>query len=556
MLSSFLLWFYKKLLLRTQLIWLFQLLICTAQWDGVMVTQSDYQSLQAFKRELIDTEGFLKSWNDSGEGACSGGWIGVKCAQGQVIVIQLPWKGLGGKISESIGQFQALRKLSLHDNLLQGPIPLSLGFLRNLRGIQLFNNKLSGSIPHSLGSCPLLQTLDFSNNSLTGEIPGGIFGSANLSGLNLSFNSLFGSIPSEIGRLYKLTTLDLSNAGINGSLPVSLSNLSSLSVLNLQGNRLSGQIPATFGRISSLTELDLAYNNLSGEIPSSLGDLPKLAYFNASYNNFSGSVPTHLYQKFNSSSFVGNLHLCGYTASTPCPPPASPAHIPGRSAETNRTHHRRHDSRNIIFIGFGIFIVVVLCFLVLCYLTRKTAVSKVKDSQPGGKAGRARPEKGGEGGGETGGKLVRFEGPVALTEEGLFSAMAEALGKSTYGTAYKATMEDGKQLAVKRLRAKLTKSRKELEAEVKLLGKIRHPNLLALRAYYFGPRGDKLLVFDFMPRGSLARLLHAQRPGMPLDWPTRVKIVRGTAQGLLYLHAHVKIVHGNLTSSNVLLDEQ
>ncbi|KAL7184231.1 hypothetical protein ACSBR2_026392 [Camellia fascicularis] len=556
------------------------LLICTIRvvssqsWDGVIVTQADYQALQAFKHELVDTKGFLKSWNDTGYGACSGGWAGIKCAQGQVIVIQLPWKVLGGRITEKIGELQALRKLSLHDNAIGGSIPSSLGFLQNLRGVQLFNNRLSGSIPASIGSCPLLQTLDFSNNLLSGSIPESLANSTKLYRLNLSFNSLSGSIPislthspslifialqynnlsgsipdsvgkaselqelslshnqitgsipSEIGRLDKLTTLDLSDNAINGSLPISLSNLSSLLVLNLENNhidnqipesvdqlqklkvfnlrknRLSGHIPATIGNISGLTQLDLAYNNLTGEIPNSIGDLTSLNFFNVSYNNLSGPVPIKLFQKFNSSSFVGNLQLCG-----------------------------------------------------------KKAAAKEKDGEAGGGA---RAEKGGAppaggeaeaGGGEAGGKLVHFDGPLSFAADDLLCATAEIMGKSTYGTVYKATLEDGSQVAVKRLREKITKGQREFETEVNVLGKIRHPNLLALRAYYLGPKGEKLLVFDYMPKGSLASFLHARGPDTPIDWPTRMKIAQGTARGLLYLHTHVNIIHGNLTSSNVLLDE-
>ncbi|KAL8479410.1 hypothetical protein ACS0TY_026335 [Phlomoides rotata] len=71
------------------------------------------------------------------------GWLLYNC-------VQLSWKGLGGRISEKIGQLQALRRLSLHDNELVGAVPTSLGFLHNLRGVNLFNNHLSGSIPAAI----------------------------------------------------------------------------------------------------------------------------------------------------------------------------------------------------------------------------------------------------------------------------------------------------------------------------------------------------------------------------------------------------------------------
>ncbi|XWS56780.1 hypothetical protein CRYUN_Cryun09bG0115000 [Craigia yunnanensis] len=663
---------WKDISLFTHIFLLLQLLVCffiqpisSQAWDGIIVTAVDFQALQAFKQELIDPKGFLRSWNDSGYGACSGGWVGIKCAQGQVIVIQLPWKGLGGRITEKIGQLQALRKLSLHDNLIGGSIPRALGILPDLRGVQLFNNRLSGSIPASLGSCPLLQTVDLGNNSLTGTIPESLANSTKLYRLNLSFNSFSGSIPvsfthstsltflalrhnnlsgsipdswgatqknsfyqlqsltldhnllsgnippslgklselqevslshnlitgpipNDMGRLSRLRNLDLSNNAINGNLPASLSNLSSLVLLNLESNvletqipesidslhnlsvlvlkrnKFSGPIPATVGNISSLTQLDLSENKLSGQIPFSLADLKDLNSLNVSYNNLSGPVPAPLSQMFNSSSFLGNIQLCGYTGSSPCPSPAPSQNVPPSPSEKSRHKHRKLSTKDIILIVAGALLIVllVLCCILLCCLIRRRATSKAKNGQTTTRAAAARGEKGTppaggevEAGGEAGGKLVHFEGPMVFTADDLLCATAEIMGKSTYGTVYKATLEDGNHVAVKRLREKITKDQREFENEVNVLGKIRHPNLLALRAYYLGPKGEKLLVFDYMPKGSLATFLHARGPDTPINWPTRMRIAKGVTRGLLYLHAQGNIIHGNLTSSNVLLDE-
>jgi serine/threonine protein kinase len=80
-----------------------------------------------------------------------------------------------------------------------------------------------------------------------------------------------------------------------------------------------------------------------------------------------------------------------------------------------------------------------------------------------------------------------------LTADDLLCAAAEIMGKSTYGTVHKTTLKDGNQVAVKRLREKISKGQKEFENEVDVLGKIRHPNLLALRACYLGPKERKIL---------------------------------------------------------------
>ncbi|CAI0452710.1 unnamed protein product [Linum tenue] len=533
-------------------------------WDGVVVTQADFQVLQAFKQELIDPRGFLRSWNDSGYGACSGGWAGIKCAQGQVIVIQLPWKGLGGKLTDKIGQLQALRKLSLHDNVVTGTIPQTLGVLPDLRGLQLFNNRFSGSIPPTLGSCPLLQNLDLGNNSLAGRIPDRLANATKLFRINLSYNSLSGPIPLTISNLSSLQVLDFESNLLDGQIPEGIVNLKNLSVLNFRRNQLDGPIPETIGGIPTLTRLDLSENKLSGEIPLSLANLSRLSSFNVSYNNLSGPVPTELSSKFNSTSFVGNIQLCGYSGATPCPSPPSQT-VPTQPPEKKK----KLSTKDIILIAAGALLIVLLILVcvLLCCLARKRTAAKAKEGQPSttsrAAAGVAGGEKGApptaaevEAGGEAGGKLVHFDGPMMFTADDLLCATAEIMGKSTYGTVYKATLEDGSQVAVKRLREKIAKGQREFEAEVNVLGKIRHPNLLALRAYYLGPKGEKLLVFDYMSKGSLATFLHARGPETPIDWPTRMEIAQGMTRGLIYLHNNENIIHGNLTSSNVLLDER
>ncbi|KAG9455229.1 hypothetical protein H6P81_008133 [Aristolochia fimbriata] len=634
----------------------------SSAWDGIIVTQSDYQALQAIRHSFSDSRGVLRSWNDSGLTACSGGWLGIKCAKGQVIAIQLPWRGLGGRISEKVGQLAALRKLSLHDNYIEGVIPMSLGFLPNLRGIHLFNNRLTGQIPASLGKAPSLQTLDLSKNLLVGSLPSSLFNSTKLYRLNLSFNTLSGpipvslthsvsvtfvdlrynnlsgsipdtwggqggknpyqlqsllldhnliagdlpaslsqlqklqgislsnnringTIPDDIGLLSQIRSLDLSNNDLHGNFPVALCNISSLvslnlannrldsqipdsvnklqnlSVLILKGNRFQGYIPSNLGNISGLSHLDLSVNGLNGTIPESLAEIPNLVFLNVSNNDLSGPVPLPLTEKFNTSSFRGNLQLCGYSISVPCPSPP-PSETPAPSPKKSRG--RKLSTKDIILIVAGalLCLLLLLCCFLLCCLLRKRAAANKKGRAATGAAATRGGEKGGaamgtevESGGEAGGKLVHFDGPLVFTADDLLCATAEIMGKSTYGTVYKATLEDGSQVAVKRLREKIAKTQREFETEVNALGKIRHPNLLALRAYYLGPKGEKLLVFDFMPKGSLASFLHARGPDTPIDWATRMNIAMGTARGLLYLHTQENIIHGNLTSGNILLDE-
>jgi serine/threonine protein kinase len=96
----------------------------------------------------------------------------------------------------------------------------------------------------------------------------------------------------------------------------------------------------------------------------------------------------------------------------------------------------------------------------------------------------------------------------AFDLEDLLKASAEVLGKGTFGTAYKATLDVGLVVAVKRLK-EVTVPEKEFREKIEGVGNMNHENLVPLRAYYYS-RDEKLLVHDYMPMGSLSALLHGE----------------------------------------------
>ncbi|KAL6901919.1 hypothetical protein ACP4OV_004795 [Aristida adscensionis] len=491
-----------------------------------------------------------------------------------------------GAVPPALGGCALLQTLDLSGNLLSGSVPPALANATRLYRINLSYNNLSGVVPSSLTSLPFLESLRLDHNNLSGELPPTIGNLRMLHDLSLANNLISGAIPEGVGNLSKLRSLDLSDNQLGGSLPVSLFSITSLEELELDGNDigghipesidglknltklslrrnvLDGEIPATVGNLSALSLLDMSENNLTGQIPESLSSLSKLSSFNVSYNNLSGPVPVALSNKFNSSSFIGNLQLCGFNGSAICTSASSAAASPSPPLPLSERPTRKLNKKELIFAVGGIcllFLLLFCCILLFWRKDKKEASSPKKGAKDATTKAAGKPGGGGSGtdaGGDGGGKLVHFEGPLSFTADDLLCATAEILGKSTYGTVYKATMEDGSYVAVKRLREKIAKNQKEFEAEVNGLGKLRHPNLLALRAYYLGPKGEKLLVFDYMPKGNLASFLHARAPdSSPVDWPTRMNIAVGVARGLHHLHTDANIVHGNLSSSNILLDE-
>ncbi|XP_072971790.1 PTI1-like tyrosine-protein kinase At3g15890 [Typha angustifolia] len=132
------------------------------------------------------------------------------------------------------------------------------------------------------------------------------------------------------------------------------------------------------------------------------------------------------------------------------------------------------------------------------------------------------------------------------------------LGEGGFGTVYWGRTSRGVEIAVKRLKAMTAKAEMEFAVEVEILGRVRHKNLLSLRGFYAGGE-ERLIVYDYMPNHSLISHLHGQHAAdLLLDWPRRMKIAIGAAEGLAYLHheASPRIIHRDIKASNVLLDAE
>lgn len=118
---------------------------------------------------------------------------------------------------------------------------------------------------------------------------------------------------------------------------------------------------------------------------------------------------------------------------------------------------------------------------------------------------RNREEKGQK---SNGGGLVCFDGGEELRLESLLKASAEVLGKGVSGSTYKAVLEDGIVVAVKRLSALQFPGRsKAFDRHMRLAGRLRHRHVVSLRGYC-NSNGERLLVYDYLPNGSLQSLLH------------------------------------------------
>ncbi|XP_074559927.1 LOW QUALITY PROTEIN: L-type lectin-domain containing receptor kinase SIT2-like [Curcuma longa] len=153
-------------------------------------------------------------------------------------------------------------------------------------------------------------------------------------------------------------------------------------------------------------------------------------------------------------------------------------------------------------------------------------------------------------------------GPRRFSYKDLYDATngfrdRELLGVGGFGRVYKGLLPSSKsEVAVKKVSHESRQGVREFIAEIVSLGRLRHRNLVQLLGYC-RRRGELMLVYDYMPNGSLDKLLHGQAQAC-LDWATRFRIIRGVAAGLLYLHEDWEqvVVHRDIKASNVLLDDE
>ncbi|XP_018462442.2 cysteine-rich receptor-like protein kinase 27 isoform X1 [Raphanus sativus] len=136
-------------------------------------------------------------------------------------------------------------------------------------------------------------------------------------------------------------------------------------------------------------------------------------------------------------------------------------------------------------------------------------------------------------------------------------SLTNKIGEGGFGDVYKGRLQDGKEIAVKRLSIHSGQGNAEFKTEVLLMTKLQHKNLVKLFGFSI-KESERLLIYEFILNTSLDRFLFDPIKGKQLDWETRYNIIIGISRGLLYLHEGVEfsIIHRDLKSSNVLLDEQ
>ncbi|MED6125531.1 hypothetical protein PIB30_069361 [Stylosanthes scabra] len=472
------------------------LLILAITVDGSSTSEvntmlpSDAISLLSFKSKADLDNKLLYALNERYD-YCE--WQGVKCAQGRVVRFVVQGFSLRGTFAaDTVTRLDQLRVLSLRNNSLSGTIP-DLSPLKNLKSLFLDRNHFSGTFPLSV---------------LT---------------------------------LHRLVTLSLAHNDLSGPIPVRLNSLDRLISLRLDSNHFNGTLPAL--NLSFLETLDVSNNYLTGPVPVT----PTLS-------------------KFGATSFSGNDELCGEIIHKPCDRHSrffGGSGGGGSSAATSSSAPLGQSEQGIVVVhspikerkkhqssGLVLGISVAVAVLVGAGMAVVVVVRKKNKSKQGGRLGEeieierekttALEVETGENSNNSAqlvrerenendvvsmmkvkrieeierahksGKLIFCYGEAQpYTLEQLMRASAELLGRGSLGATYKAVLDSRLILTVKRMDAGKTAatSGEVFERHMEMVGALRHPNLVPVRAY-FQAKGERLVIYDYQPNGSLYNLVH------------------------------------------------
>jgi hypothetical protein len=200
----------------------------------------------------------------------------------------------------------------------------------------------------------------------------------------------------------------------------------------------------------------------------------------------------------------------------------------------------------------GGFLVIALIFVGLCALRQKRRNKELRErsTDPFASWGATQKDSGGAPQ-LKGARLFSFEELKSCTEN---FADSHEIGAGGYGKVYKGTLVDGIRVAIKRAQSGSMQGAPEFKNEIELLSRVHHRNLVSLIGFCFA-QGEQMLVYEFVAGGTLRENLVVR--GTYLDWKKRLRIALGSARGLAYLHelADPPIIHRDIKSTNILLDE-
>ncbi|KAL2644317.1 hypothetical protein R1flu_011904 [Riccia fluitans] len=475
----------------------------------------------------------------------------------------------------SLDSANELESLDLQMNDFSGQIPSSFFVVGALQKLYLNNNpKLSGGIP-DMNTLVNLATFVISDCDLSGPLPDGMFAkNSRLEVIGLG-NNRFTSFPTDLQALISLREIDVHNNNITGRLPELPSAEAQTATQNgcikqliFGNNHFSGEIPSSWYKATNLEGIFLAFNNLSGVIANDIGSLTRLRYLNLSHNNFSGTLPEQIGNLFNLETLdLSNNQFNGTVPETM----ASLQNLKLLILDNNRfggIPKSLLDRKDIIIsytnntlnadkkpgVSMGIIVGTIIgaCAIIGIFTSAIIFYMLKRRIKP--------PDE-----------ISQVQGFTRKQIKRLTENYKTIIGKGGFGSVYYGKLAGGKEVAVKVRKSDSKQGSEEFLNEVRLLSRLHHRNLINLVGYCL-EGSQQMLVYDFMPQGTLHNHLYRKGPSSremprksddalnrkPLPWKTRLNIVLDVARGLEYLHhdCNPPIIHRDVKSSNILLSRK
>ncbi|KAG2333381.1 hypothetical protein Bca52824_004561 [Brassica carinata] len=304
--------------------------------------------------------------------------------------------------------------------------------------------------------------------------------------------------------------------------------------LNLSSIGLTGTIAAAIQNLTQLETLDLSNNKLTGEVPEFLGNIRPLLFINLSGNDLNGSIPQSLQSKGIELLLHGNPRLC----------------------QTKSCTKPRSKDFPVVIVATAASVIILIAVLVLVFVL----VFRKKNQYTTMQAQQLPPsmpamlnitnDSSHEPLNEIKRRMFTYSEVIKMTNN-----FQNSLGKGGFGMVYHGFVNGSKQVAVKVLSQFSTQGYKEFKAEVDLLLRVHHTNLVTLVGYCY--EEDHLaLIYEFLPNGDLKQHLTGKGGRPIINWKIRLGIALEAALGLEYLHIGCTppMVHRDVKTANILLD--
>ncbi|XP_072070884.1 probable LRR receptor-like serine/threonine-protein kinase At1g06840 isoform X2 [Arachis hypogaea] len=523
----------------------------------------------------------------------------------------------GSRVPSSYANLSRLAKLSLRNCSLLGEVP-DLSSIPQLYYLDLSWNNLTGPIP-SKKLAENMTTIDLSNNNLNGSIPGYFSELPSLQRLSLENNNFSGSISAKIWQKMTLTTnakltIDLRNNSLSrilgdpspppnvtlrlGGNPICKSSQTSGILAKQCGfegeeedNHLTNSTTTCPPQACSVNDffeyvpdspipcfcasplrigyrlkspsfsffppykasfrsyvthaLNLDFYQLSIDSYSWEEEETRLRMYlklfpeaSYSHNEFNSSEVYRMRSIFSSwnfggSDFYGPYELLNFTLEGPY------AYLITKSEKSKSSR------LEIIFaVVAAVAVVIAISAIVTLIIVRRDIKNQDRFSRR--RRSSSIPIK------IDGVKEFTFKEMVLATDS--FSS-SNQVGRGGYGTVYKGTLPDETIVAIKRAQEDSLQGTREFLNEIELLSRLHHRNLVSLIGYC-DQEGEQMLVYEFMPNGTLRDWLSGTKGN--LTFGMRLRIAIGSAKGILYLHteANPPIFHRDIKASNILLDSK